>query len=346
MQATASRNWPQRAKLPITVSTRPPPERCILSQATGQPLPINPLYASALRNSLRQLSLRPPEVRVPRPIRGRTKKISKAKSRGSHQDKARRYCPSPLRREVLAEEVEVKSSSIPVPKPVGLPAPSPKILKRLIKLNLFRTKEDSAPIYTPGNMPRMFLASSGRTQIQFQPRIYHCQFARLQRAAIPERGRLLRRSLALNQKQQLHVTRRALRQTSSIVLEELGQKRDAIDTAWCKRCKHCLKHERKRILKAAKQELKRTLKAIDDSRKEEEQQFDHLYRIAKQRSQGEDGEHGSVEGGDGTVKKVLGLHSGSRRINGFSKRVLVLRGADLFKEASCKRGHEAEDVED
>ncbi|KAF9741181.1 hypothetical protein PMIN03_008607 [Paraphaeosphaeria minitans] len=312
MKEPASKNELQRKTPSTPVSTRPPPERCILSQATAQPLPVTPLYAEALRNSLNRLSLRAPEVEDPRPILGLTKKISKAKVRESHKEIERRYRPSPLGREALEKDVEVQCFLKPSSRPVGIPALNPKILKKLYKLKILHRKEEgSAPILPREYTPPLFPRACRATQIQLQPQLYPCHFARLQRVVIPERGRLLKRSLALNQNQEAHVLRRSLLQTLGIAVEEPGQESDAIDAAQCKRCKRCLKRERKRTKKAAKLDLKMMLKAIRDSKRGEEKEFEHLDR-------------------ESIAKQGLDLHLCSRMLDMFSKRVLVLRGAELF----------------
>lgn len=248
MPSTASKNG-----LPLNMLLAAMLPRCILSQTTGKRLPITPLYASALRRSLKMQGLAPPKSSHSQAIRGSKNRISKSKVRQSIRGTEKEHRPSPLRSELMAEDIEVRR----------FPALSPKLLKRLAELNLL--KKQPEPTSLPSKTPDYTSPSCPRAAyIPLQPPPEHCHFARLQRAAAPERGQLMKRSLALNRGQQLCVARLHLLQISL-------QQRKALKVLCCEFCR---KHAKKVTRKAAKKYSKTTHKANGPSREEEEKRPD------------------------------------------------------------------------
>lgn len=271
--------------------SHPPPGLLILSEATGRPLPITPSYARALRNSLRSMGLLPPEVKTRYSII--EKNIKRGKNREDHEHTERSYHPSPLCQEILPEDPHTKPTQISI------------LLKQMLNMKESIYQKDPLPISLPIITPRHPPQSWPTRQIQLQPQIYYCKFARLN---VPERGRLIKRLLALDRHQDAHVARQNLRQTTGVAIEFPAPRRESTGDA-VHRCNSCLERERGNNEEARKGD-----------------RGNDRCGVAEERSEGKGGDHCGVEGGEGTGRYMLKLRSCSRRLNVFSKRVLTLRG--------------------
>ncbi|KAF2449228.1 hypothetical protein P171DRAFT_480332 [Karstenula rhodostoma CBS 690.94] len=210
--------------------THPPPKLSIQSAFTGRQLPITPLHARALRNSLKDLDLRPPKPKSKkqRNAQALAKKKTKSSPREVRKRRARPYCPSPLHREIQLQDEH--TGRFPVPR----------LLKEAITIKIkikfkfkFKTKSKSKtqdnlprktaqPISPPAKPPSHAASSHLVATIHLQLR--HCNFPQLQHAAIPERGTLTPRTLALNVHQDAHFARRMLKRETGTRIKTPGFK--------------------------------------------------------------------------------------------------------------------------